>query len=138
MTSPNQTMAQRVAQAALEAQQQRTGHPPGAVTAVLGEDTLVITLHAALTPAEKELARTAEGVAQVQAFHRHLFESSAHSLRQEIEKITGIAVREAAVEIEPSTGAVIHAFTSGNVVQIFQLAGIITMQSWGSPAPTAH
>ena len=135
MKLPYQTMAQRVAQAALEAQQQRTGHLPGAVTAVLGEDTLVITLHAALTPAEKELARTAEGAAQVQDFHRRLFESSADSLRQQIEKITGIAVREAAIEIEPSTGAVIHAFTTGTVVQIFQMTGNIPVQSWGASAP---
>ena len=138
MTSANQTMAQRVAQAALESQQQRNVHLPEGVTAVFGEDTLVITLHAALTPAEKELARSAEGAAQVQDFHRRLFESSVDPLRQEIKRITGIAVREAAVEVEPSTGAVIHAFTSGTVVQIFQLAGVIPVQSWGAPAPAGN
>ena len=51
------TMAQQVAEAARAFQQQRTGHAPKAVTVVLGEDTLVITLHEALSPAEKVLAR---------------------------------------------------------------------------------
>jgi hypothetical protein len=30
-------------------------------------------------------------------------------------------VREAAAEIEPGTGAVVHAFTTGAMVQVFQL-----------------
>jgi hypothetical protein len=30
-------------------------------------------------------------------------------------------VKESAVVIEPATGAIVHAFTSGTIVQIFQL-----------------
>ena len=55
------TMAQQVAQAISVFQEQRTGYPPKAVTVVLSDDTLVVTLHEALSPAEKALARTAEG-----------------------------------------------------------------------------
>ena len=47
----------------------RTGHTPQAVTVVLGNETLVITLHSALSPAERALAQTPEGAAQVQDFH---------------------------------------------------------------------
>jgi uncharacterized protein YbcI len=57
------TMAQQLAQAASAFQQQRTGHAPRSVIAVLSEDTVVVTLHEALTPAEKALARTAAGAA---------------------------------------------------------------------------
>jgi hypothetical protein len=64
------------------------------------------------------------GAAQVPEFHRQLFASSSESLRQESTKITGMEVREAAAEIDPATGAVVQAFTTGNVVQVFQLAGI--------------
>ena len=67
------TMAQQVAQAISVFQEQRTGYPPKAVTVVLSDDTLVVTLHEALSPAEKALARTPEGAAQVQEFHRQLF-----------------------------------------------------------------
>jgi uncharacterized protein YbcI len=89
---------------------------------VLSGDTLVVTLHGALSPAEKDLARTPAGAAQVQEFHRQLFASSAEPLWEEIKRITGVAVRGAAAEIEPATGTVVQVFTTGTVVQVFLLA----------------
>jgi uncharacterized protein YbcI len=124
------TMAQQVAQAASDFQEQRTGHAPRAVTVVLSGDTLVITLHGALTPAEEALARNPEGAAQVQEFHRQLFANSSELLRQEIRRITGVEVREAAAEVETATGTVVHAFTSGTMVQVFQLARGILAGAW--------
>jgi len=124
------TMAQQVAQAVGVFQQRRTGYPPKAVTVVLSDDTLVVTLHEALSPAEKALARTPEGAVQVQEFHRQLFKNSADLLRQEIKRITGVAVGEAAAEIETITGAVVHAFTTGTMVQVFQLGGTISAETW--------
>jgi uncharacterized protein YbcI len=124
------TMAQQVAQAVSAFQQRRTGYAPKAVTLVLSEDTLVVTLHEALSPAEKALARTPEGAAQVQEFHRQLFTNSANELRQEIKRITGVAVGEAAAEVETTIGAVVHAFTTGTMVQVFQLAGTISAETW--------
>ena len=135
MDNSRTTMAQQVAQAIRDFQQERTGHVPKAVTVVLSEDTLVVTLHEALTPAEKALSRTAEGAAQVRDFHRQLFESSVESLRQEIERITGVAVRQAAAEVETTTGAVLHVFTSGTMVQVFQLAGGLSVESWNGDGP---
>lgn len=122
MDKTQATMVQRVADAVNAFQQQRTGHTPAAVTVVLSEDTLVVTLHGALSPAEKALARSPAGAAQVQEFHRQLFADSCESLRKEIEEITGRGVREAAAEVEPATGAVVHAFTSGTMVQVFLLS----------------
>ena len=87
------TMAQQVAEVAKALQRQRTGHAPKAVTVVMSEDTLVVTLHGALTPAEQSLAKSREGAAQVQEFHRQLFRNSVDSLWKEITKITGREVR---------------------------------------------
>ena len=115
MTKSESEMAQQVARVAIAFQKERTGHAPTAVTVVLSEDTLVITLHEALTPAEKVMAISPAGAAQVQEFHRQLFQSSGDSLRKEIKRITGREVREAAAEVEPASGTVIHAFTTGNV-----------------------
>lgn len=130
MDTPQTTMAQQIAQAASAFQQLRTGHAPKAVTVVLSDETLVITLHGALSPAEDALARTPEGAARVQEFHRQLFASSAEPLREEIKRITGVDVREAAAEVEPSTGAVVQVFTSGTMVQVFQLAQGIATEKW--------
>jgi uncharacterized protein YbcI len=121
MNETNSHIARQLAHAASVLQQQVTGLAPKAVTAVLSEDTLVVTLHDALTPAEKALARTPEGAAQVQEFHRQLFFSSSEFMRQEIKRITGREVREVAAEIETATGAVVHAFTTGAMVQMFLL-----------------
>ena len=126
MNKTESTMAQQLAQVAIAFQTQRTGHAPRVVTVVLSEDTLVITLHDALTPAEKALAMSPEGAAKVQEFHRQLFRNSADSLRKEIKRITGREVREAAAEVEPATGTVVHAFTTGNVVQVFLLDGRVS------------
>jgi uncharacterized protein YbcI len=122
MNDAESVMAQQVAQVAIAFQTERTGHAPASVTVILSEDTLVITMHDALTPAEKALASSPAGAAQVQEFHRQLFRSSAGSLREEIKRITGRKVREAAAEVEPASGTVVHAFTTGDVVQVFLLA----------------
>ena len=130
--------AQQIADAAIGFEQRRTGHTPESVTVVLSDNTVMITLHDALSPAEKALAKSPEGATQVQEFHRQLFQNSAESLRQEIKRITGVEVREAAAEIEPMTGTIVHAFTSGTVVQVFLLARTVPTESWsgnGSQGP---
>src|SRR6201982_2503958 len=110
MNNSQSPMAQQIAQAAIAFEQRRTGnHGPKSVTVVLSEGTLVITLHEALSPAEKALAKTPAGAAQFQEFHRQLFASSSDSLRQEIKRITGMEVREATAEVEPVDGARVRA-----------------------------
>jgi uncharacterized protein YbcI len=131
MNDPKATMAEQIARAAIAFERRRTGnHGAKSVTVILSEGTLVITLHEVLSPAEKALARTPAGAAQFRELHRQLFANSSDSLRQEIERITGMEVREAAAEVEPVTGTVIQAFTTGNVVQVFQLAGSVPTETW--------
>lgn len=121
MNKPDLTIAEQLADVASALQLQRTGHAPKAVTVVLSEDTLVVTLHDALTPAERALAESPDGAAQVQEFHRELFASCTEEMRQAIKRITGRDVREAAAEIETATGTVVHAFTTGAMVQMYLL-----------------
>jgi uncharacterized protein YbcI len=131
------TIAQQIAEMASALQQQRTGHAPTAVTVVLGDDTLVVTMHDALTPAEKTLAQSPAGAAQVQEFHRQLFANSSESLRLEIKRISGRDVREAAAEVETATGAVVHAFTTGAMVQVFLLKKSASLGPTALLGPTA-
>jgi uncharacterized protein YbcI len=128
--SPNQTMAEQIAQAATALQQQRTGHVPKSVSVVLSGDTLVVTLHGALSPAEQAMAQNPQGAAKVREFHRQLFHNASETLRQEIRRITGMNVREATAEIEPTSGAVVQVFTSGTMVQVFQLSGEVPSGSF--------
>lgn len=124
------SMAQQIAEAASNFEQLRTGNLPKSVTVVLSESTLVITLHGALSPAEQALAKSPEGAVQVQEFHRKLFAHASDPLRKEIKRITGVEVREATAEVEPTSGTVVGVFTSGTTVQVYLLAQSIPTETW--------
>jgi uncharacterized protein YbcI len=109
------------------------------VAVVLSGDTLLITLHGALSPAEKVLSQSPEGAARVQEFHWQLFANSANELREEIKRITGVEVREATTEVETTTGTVVQIFMTGTMVQVFLLAKGVPASSWsgnGSRVPS--
>jgi uncharacterized protein YbcI len=130
MDKPNSEMARQIAQAAYIFEQQRTGNAPRSVTVVMSDTTLVITLHGALSEAERALARSADGAAQIQDFHRQLFANASESLRQEIKRITGVEVRESTAEVEPTTGTVVGVFTTGTTVQVYLLAESVPAETW--------
>jgi len=136
MSENGSTVAERVAQAAAAFERQRTGHAPASVAVVLGGDTLVVTLHGALSPAECALASSPAGAARVQEFHRELFATSSAGLLAEIKRITGAEVREAAAEVEGATGTVVRVFTAGTVVQVYLLAHPVPPDAWSGPTPT--
>ena len=118
--------ARQIARVAWAFERERTGHPSDSLAVVLAADTLVVTLHGALSAAERTLAGTEAGAALVREFHRALFASACGPLRQEVERITGTAVREASAEVQGATGT---------VVLVFLLAGGVPPESWsGVPA----
>jgi uncharacterized protein YbcI len=129
-TQPAPGMAEQIARAASVFEFERTGRIPKSVTVVLGHDTVVITLHEALSPAERAMVQSPDGAAQVQELHRRLFDNSSDSLRNEIKRITGVDVSEASIEVEPTTGTVVKAFTSGTVVEVFLLTHGMPAESW--------
>jgi len=135
MDESKATMAQQIARAASAFERQRTGHAPKSVTVVLSGDTLVITLRGALSPAEKAVAQSPTGAAQMQEFHRQLFDNSCQALRQEINRITGVEVREATAEVETATGAVMQMFASGTVVQVLLLARRLPAETGSGSGP---
>jgi uncharacterized protein YbcI len=70
-------MAQQIAQTAIAFEERQLGRKPTSVTVVLGGDTLVITMHGVLSPAEQGLAASPAGAAQLQKFHQLLFQHSS-------------------------------------------------------------
>jgi uncharacterized protein YbcI len=135
MNTAERTMAQRIAEAAAEFERRRTGHSPHSVTVVLSGETLVVTLHGALSPAERALAVTPGGVAELHEYRRGLFDTSALAFRQAIKDITGVEVRETAAEVEPTTGTVVTVFTTGTMVQVFLLANGVPTETWTGGGP---
>src|SRR5208283_1839738 len=96
------SVAEKIAKAAIAFQRECTGSVPESVTVLLGDDTLVVTLHEAFTPAEKEMARSPDGAERVREYHRQLFQNSAGALHQEIKRILGVEVRASTIEMEPT------------------------------------
>jgi uncharacterized protein YbcI len=113
MNLTNPLMIQRIAAVAGTFQHQTTGRPPSSVTVVQSHDSLVVTLHDALSLAERMLAQSPTGAAHVRELHRQLFHGSCGPLRREIEEITGVEVHDANTEVETSSGTVVQVFTTG-------------------------
>jgi uncharacterized protein YbcI len=123
-------MAQQIAQTATAFEEHRLGRKPTSVTVVLGGDTLVITMHGVLSPAEQALAASPAGAAKLQEFHLNLFQHFSDPLRQEITRITGLELRETA---QDKMTAAVQVFSVGTVVQLFLLAGRLPAESWDGP-----
>ncbi len=126
MEKPGSTTAQQIAQAARDFEQQATGRPPSSVTVVLSENTLIITLHGTLSPAEMAVVKSEEGAAKLREFHRLLFATASGSLRREIRWILGVEVAEATAEVATSTGT---------MVQVFSLAQAVPADTWSGTDP---
>ena len=68
MLKTTPTMAEQIAQAAKAFQQQRTGHEPKSVSVVLSGDTLVVTLHGALSPPNRLWPKARKGLPRCRSF----------------------------------------------------------------------
>ena len=122
MSKHGSTAAQRITKVADVFQGPRMGHAPKAMTSARSEDTLVGTLNKFVTPSGKALAWSPKGTVHVQKFHPRLFTNSSEFMRPEYAPITDRQVREAVTQIELETGTVVHAFSTGAMVQVFRLA----------------
>ena len=132
MNKSNSSLARQVAEASSTFELQRTGRAPAAVTVLMAEHTLVISVRGALSEAEKATARVPTGAVQVQEFHRQLFADSCGWLTREIKRITDVEVRAATAEVETTAGTLMQAFPDGTMVQVFLLAGSVAPESWST------
>src|SRR5688500_3339865 len=126
MDEPCWTWARQIARAAGAAERARRGRPPAAASVALGGEMVVVTLHGALSPAERALAQTAAGAAVVQEHYQALFALASGPLRREIGRITGADVRGATADLQEPTGT---------VVQVFLLAGSVPAETWSGILP---
>lgn len=55
-------------------------------------------------PAEKELARSAEGHELLRRFHRALFDSCQNTLRERIEHAIGVKIENIVTDLDPEVG----------------------------------
>jgi uncharacterized protein YbcI len=115
------TVAEQIARAAGAFENWRTKLGREWVVVFLNEDTVAIALHGSLTVAEKSLAQSSAGSAQVREFHEQLFINDSTSLFREIKRITRMDVRDVTAEIDLSAGSVVQIFTTDTMVKEFLL-----------------
>jgi uncharacterized protein YbcI len=115
------SMAQQIAHTAIAFEEHRLGRKPESVSVVLGGDSLTVTMHGVLSPAERALAASPAGAALLQEFHQELFNHSFEPLRQEIKRITGLEL----CEVAKDKATAVQVFPTGTVVQVFLLDGRI-------------
>ena len=131
------TIGSKIARAARAFEKRRTTHGRKWVPVFMNEDTIVIALHGFLTAAEKALAQSPAGAAQVREFHRRLFTNVSAALHRKIKKITGMEVRDTTAEIDPTTGSVVQVFTTDTVGEEFPLAPGESAEDPGSETGSA-
>jgi uncharacterized protein YbcI len=124
MTHSHVSIGQKIARAARAFENRRTKHGHKWVAVFMNENTVVIALHGSLTSAESALSQSPLGAAQVREFHRLLVATASETLIQKIERITGTVVRDTGAEIEPTTGSVVHLFTTDTVGEKFLCAPV--------------
>ena len=139
MTKPDPTMAQEIARVGLRVRGETDRPRPagGGRRAQRGD----AGHHAARGPVAGRAGpgpHARRGRPRCRNTTGELFAGSFADLRREIKRITGVEVREAAAEIEPATGTVVKAFTTGTVVQVFLLADGVPADAWrgGTGSPT--
>jgi uncharacterized protein YbcI len=106
------SIGQHIARVVHAFEKRRTTYGRKWVAVFLNEGTIVIAMHGSLTAIESVLARKPAGAARICESHRHLFASGTHNLHRKITEITGLEVRDNAVEIELATGSVVLIFTT--------------------------
>ena len=112
------TIGPKIARAARAFEKRRTMHGRKWVPVFMNEDTIVIAVHGFLTAAEKALAQSPAGAAQVREFHRRLFTNVSAPLHRKTKKISGMEVRDTTAEIEPTTGGAVHVLSRATTQRI--------------------
>ena len=97
---------------------------------ILSENTLVITLHGALSPAEKALAKSPAAPPRCKSFTGSCLSTPPTRCATKSSELPGSRWREATAEVEPTSGTVVQVFTTGTVVQVFLLASSVPAGTW--------
>jgi hypothetical protein len=109
MNPPDAVVANQIADAVSAFQLQTTGHTSKSVAVVLNEDTLVINLHEALSPAEKALAKDADDRRDCQSFIGNCSLVPPHRCGRELIALRG---RWCAKQLRKSTPVLPLSFTT--------------------------
>lgn len=104
-------MESLVKNAIIKFEQEFMGRGPDEVKAFIVRDLIVIRLKGVLTPAERQLAKTAEGIEMVRRLRQTLIAQGREKLSQQVDEITGAKTVSLLTDIDTQIGERIIVFT---------------------------
>ncbi|MEQ1563365.1 MAG: DUF2294 domain-containing protein [Nitrospiraceae bacterium] len=97
--------------AIIKFEQEFMGRGPEDVRAFVVRDLVVVRLKGVLTPAERQLAKTAEGVEMVKRIRQTLIAQGRDQLFEQVGNITGARVLAIFTDINAQIGEKVFVFT---------------------------
>ena len=103
--------------AIIKFEQEFMGRGPDDVRACIVRDLVVVRLKGVLTPAERQLAKTAEGVDMVKRLRQNLIAQGRDKLCEQVSEITGGKVLSVFTDIDVQLGERVFVFTMDREIQ---------------------
>jgi uncharacterized protein YbcI len=97
--------------AVIKFEQEFMGRGPEDVRAFIIKDIVLVRLKGVLTPAERQLAKTAEGIEMVRRLRQTLIAQGREKLGQQVDEITGAKTVSLLTDIDTQIGERIIVFT---------------------------
>ena len=104
-------MENQVKNAIIKFEQEFMGRGPDEVKAFIVRDLIVIRLKGVLTPAERQLAKTAEGIEMVKRLRQNLIAQGRDKLMEQMNRITGAKATALFTDIDTQIGERVFVFT---------------------------
>lgn len=110
-------MENSIRTAIIKFEQEFMGRGPDEVRAFVVRDLVVVRLKGVLTPAERQLAKTSEGVEMVKRLRQNLIAQGRDKLCEQISEITGAKILTVFTDIDVQIGERVFVFTMDREVQ---------------------
>ena len=98
-------------------EQEFMGRGPEDVRANIVRDLVVVRLKGVLTPAERQLAKTTEGVDMVKRLRQNLIAQGRDKLCEQVSEITGAKILTVFTDIDVQIGERVFVFTMDREIQ---------------------
>ena len=93
-----------ISEAITEFHKERVGKGPAEVKSHIIEDMIVVRLRGALTPIERDLTESSEGIALVKRCRSCLLENSKNILEELLQDLIGVKINNFYVDVNPKIG----------------------------------
>ena len=110
-------MENAIRNAIIKFEQEFMGRGPDDVRASIVRDLVVVRLKGVLTPAERQLAKTAEGVEMVKQLRQNLIAQGRDKLSEQVGEITKAKVLSVFTDIDVQLGERVFVFTVDREIQ---------------------